>query len=328
MIEKAFTSGGSFDFTVAKKDAADIVLSYLKEEQIEKVKNTEGVADYVEMLYYVTQYEKNPFFIAIGVTPEKGSMFYTNLIEGQELDPSDTNKVLIGKVASQNFKKNINDKIKLGEKEYSIVGIYESGVPFYDGGAVIHLTEAQTAQELENTVNMIGVKIKEGHNVEEVADRIESEQAEVTAIVDSSDYDAVDQGMKVTRAMTWVISILAIIIGGIGVMNTMIMSVFERTREIGILRSLGWTRFRILSLIIIESLVIGLFSIIIGGLLGLLIVKGIAALPAVKGFIEPTFTYMTLVKAIIVSVGVALVGGIYPAIRAAYFSPLEALRYE
>ena len=101
-------------------------------------------------------------------------------------------------------------------------------------------------------------------------------------------------------------------IGAVGMLNTMLMSVLERTREIGVLCSLGWRRRQVLGMILNESLVLGL--------VGLTGVWG--------GALEPAYTTQMFVQAIVVAVVAGIVGGIYPAWRATRMRPVEALRYE
>jgi putative ABC transport system permease protein len=118
------------------------------------------------------------------------------------------------------------------------------------------------------------------------------------------------------------------VIGAIGVMNTMIMSVFERTREIGILRAVGWRGSRILRMIVLESLGLCLVAAGVGVGLGILASRAILVVPAISAFLDPEYATDVFVRALAVAVVVALVGAIYPALRAVRLSPMEALRHE
>ncbi len=106
------------------------------------------------------------------------------------------------------------------------------------------------------------------------------------------------------------------------------MSVFERTREIGILRALGWSRRSIISMVLIESLMLGVLAAVIGASLGV----GLAELSTVarftEQFVDPVYDVATFLRAAVVALGIGAVGGLIPSWRAATFSPVEALRYE
>ena len=136
----------------------------------------------------------------------------------------------------------------------------------------------------------------------------------------------IDDTLDMINSATTAIEALAIIIGGLGVINTMMMTVFERTREIGVLKSVGWTKKRILSMIMGESIVLTIISGIIGSILGVL---AVFILFKVNGDnMTLIFNINIFIKAFIVALSVGIIGGLYPAIKASRLSPTEALRYE
>jgi len=134
--------------------------------------------------------------------------------------------------------------------------------------------------------------------------------------------------LEIMDAASLAVSFLAILIGGVGVTNTMMMSIYERTREIGVLRAVGWRRKRILSMILGESILLCVFSVLIGSLFGVVGVKLLTIQPLIRGIIEPMYTMDTFGRAFVVAFAVGLIGGLYPAYRASKLSPSEALRYE
>jgi putative ABC transport system permease protein len=108
----------------------------------------------------------------------------------------------------------------------------------------------------------------------------------------------------------------------------MIMSVFERTREIGVLRAVGWKRWRIILMIISEALAVTILATVAGIVIGVVVALGISALPVMRSLVEPAFNSVLFQRAIIVGIFVGILGGVFPAVKAARLSPLEALRYE
>jgi putative ABC transport system permease protein len=122
---------------------------------------------------------------------------------------------------------------------------------------------------------------------------------------------------------------LALIVGGIVVANTMIMSIYERTREIGTLRALGWPGKRILSQIMQESLLLCLLSAMLGSVGAVLLLSGLSSIPMPGGaMLRPAWDPGTFVTAIGLALVLGLLGGFYPAWRASNLQPVEALRYE
>jgi putative ABC transport system permease protein len=133
---------------------------------------------------------------------------------------------------------------------------------------------------------------------------------------------------RVLEQMASQISLLAIFIGGLGMLNTMLMSVLERTREIGVLRALGWRRRQVLGMILQESLVLGALGGVVGILLGLGVGRLVSLAEGMWGSIDLVYTPQMLLQAIIVALIGGAAGGLYPAWRATRMRPVEALRYE
>jgi putative ABC transport system permease protein len=144
----------------------------------------------------------------------------------------------------------------------------------------------------------------------------------------SSEFAENTNDIQSTKAMTDAIRLLAMIVGAIVLANTMIMSIYERTREIGTLRALGWPRRRILGQILQESLYLCLFAGLLGAVFGVLLLTGLTLVPGATRFISATWRAETFLSAIGLALLLGLLGGLYPAWRATRLSPVEALRYE
>jgi len=189
------------------------------------------------------------------------------------------------------------------------------------------LREAQALFGKPRQVGFLDIKVEDPHRVEEVRQRIEEGFPEVTISL-SSDFAERLPDLQAMEALMGGISILAVIVGGVGMMNTMVMSVFERTREIGVLRALGWRRRRVLLMVIGESLLLGLFSGIVGILMGVAMDKALGLLPFLGGFLTPSFRLSTFIQALVMALVLGMIGGLYPAWWASRLRPIEALRYE
>jgi putative ABC transport system permease protein len=108
----------------------------------------------------------------------------------------------------------------------------------------------------------------------------------------------------------------------------MVMSVFERTREIGIFRALGWSGVRIIRMVVTESLLLCIIAAAFGVLLGLGAVRVVMFNDTARNVLQPEYSGAIFVRAFVVAIGVALLGAVYPALRAVRLTPMEALRYE
>lgn len=325
--EETLKAGGA-DFTVVEANVSDMFLSKIEEDYTDKIKNVSGVEDAVGVLTSVQPVGGNPYFVVIGIEPEKLSLSGMKITSGAQFSTGDAKEIIIGKVAAEKLNKTVGDALTVGKEEYQTVGIFETGDLQQDGGAFMSLENAQKIEDQPGKVTMIYVKIKKDAKVEEVTETVEDQYGEnVTTISSLEDLQNVDQGLNTIDTASWAISLLAIVIGGIGVINTMIMSVYERTREIGVLKAVGWKDRRILSMILGESIVLTFLAGIVGIFLGLVAIQALIAL-GMGSFIKPVYSPPVFLKALGVALTVGLIGGFYPAYRASRLPPTEALRYE
>jgi putative ABC transport system permease protein len=134
------------------------------------------------------------------------------------------------------------------------------------------------------------------------------------------------QGYKIAKAMSWGTSLLAILVGVLGVMNTMLMTVFERKQELSILLAIGWKRSRIMSLILYESALLGLFGGIVGILVGVVGVHLLVRMPAIHGLLQPDVSLPLLATSVAIAMAVGVLSGLYPAWRSSRLSPSLAMQ--
>jgi len=318
-------SGGVGNITVMQRDVADMSLSSLDERVVNQLR---AMPEVKEASPYVLGFISNselPLFILGGLDPNSSAMTHYKLLSGRYIQRP--NELLVGKVASETYKVGIGDTMTLYDNRYRIVGIFETGVAYEDGGGILALREAQRLLNRGRTVSFIFVDVQNPVQAEAVRDAIDRRFAEARASL-SSEFAQNTDDMQSTMAMMSAIQFLAMLVGGIVVANTMIMSIFERTREIGTLRAVGWEARRILGQILQESLYLCLFAAIVGALFGVALLTAVAQIPGANQFVSPSWSIQTFITAFGVAIVLGIVGGLYPAWRASQLRPVEALRYE
>jgi len=318
-------AGGS-DFSVTEANSASVVSSIVDINRVNDLKNVSGVGDTTGVII-VNKALNGEVFMIMGIQHDDLEVAKLNIIQGTKFSEN-SNEIIIGKKASQSLNKTVGDTITLFNREFKIVGIYETGNMWEDTGSFISFPLIQNLTEKTDQVSMIFVKLKPDANLDEVTKNIEKTYPDLVTIKTADDFNKVNVGLDVIQSASWAISLLAILIGSIGVINTMVMSVFERTREIGVLKASGWRNRRIIIMILGESLVLTLVAYLVGIVVGIGAVRVLMAIPSIGNFIQPVYTADVFIRAFLIAVLVGLIGGVYPALRASRLPPTEALRYE
>ncbi|MGP8022657.1 MAG: ABC transporter permease [Methanobacterium sp.] len=262
-----------------------------------------------------------------GIDSNKLSLEGIDSINGSFYTNGSSNELILGSTAAKNFNKTVGSTVTLFGSNFTVTGIYQTGNFITDSGGFMSLNTLQNLTSNDGKVSDIAVKVADNANVTTVSQAIQNaypNQLSTTTAADEA--NRINQGLGFINTASTAISLLAIVIGGIGIINVMIMSVFERTREIGVLKAVGWRSSRILTMILGESIILTLTAAVVGIVVGVI---GVNVLLSVTGAgFKPELTVGILLRAIGIAFLVGIIGGLYPAYRASRLPPTEALRYE
>jgi putative ABC transport system permease protein len=319
-------SGSPGNITVMQRDVPDMSLSSVDENVVRQIQAMPQVESVSPMVLGVVLTPELPLFILHGLDPNSEAMDHYKLVAGRRVQrPSE---IIIGSNAAESYNLGLGDTLTLYNTRYKVVGIYETGVAWEEGGGILALRESQRILNRPRNVSFLFVNVKDPSMAEPVQDAINQRFPKVRASI-SSEFAQNTDDIASMQAAAGAIGMLALIVGGIVVANTMIMSIYERTREIGTLRALGWPGKRILSQIMQESLLLCLLSAMLGSVGAVLLLSGLSSIPMPGGaMLRPAWDPGTFVTAIGLALVLGLLGGFYPAWRASNLQPVEALRYE
>lgn len=325
-----FVRSGGAAFMVAQEGAADLTFSTLPESVVPRIERIEGVAQARGVFLHITSGGSNPYFFLAGVDPTTMDRDRIQLTDGRLVSPGvrGRDEIVLGDKAARDLGVGIGDRVTVAKHRFRLVGIFTSDVLWESGGGYAALGTVQKVAGKPGKLTITYVDLDPNADPSAVAASIEKTVPGVVVISGAADYSKVDQGFVILDAANAAISALAVLIGGIGVMNTMVMSVFERTREIGVLRAVGWSGRRVLRMVLTESLVLCIVAACLGVVFGVLAARLVVRAPAVKGFIELSYGTDIFIRGFVVALVVGIAGALYPAIRAARMTPMEALRYE
>jgi putative ABC transport system permease protein len=324
-IESGIHVAGSDLLVYQAGVAADILSSLDEAETRAALRRDPDVADVAAGMSHIMPVEGQRFTIILGV---EGNSFTYDAANATGPPISADDEISLGVVAAKTFGKNVGDRMTLSDREFRVISVFKTGVIIYDAAVVVHLPALQKMLGREGRVTAFFVDLKLGADAAAAAKRLEAANPEIVAIGGASEYHRVDIGLQTAEAMIWAVTLAAMVIGGVVVLNTMWMTVLERTREIGVLRATGWSRRRVIGAVLIEALTVALLAIPLGSGLGVGLALAIGFVPHVGQLARPSFSAGMFLLAGGAAISLSLLGGLLPAWRAARISPAEALRYE
>lgn len=243
-------------------------------------------------------------------------------------DPMATQTMLLGVHLADRLQAKIGDTVKLFEEPYTITGIFKSTSTWENGSMILPLAQLQKLTDRSGQVTYINVVLK-STGVQQAANDTISEISQIDKrllALTTSEYVETDTRMQLAHAMAWMTSVIALMIGTIGTWNTMLTSVMERTKEIGILRAIGWRRRRVVGMILGESCSLALLASVIGIAMAKLLTWALSQAPAARGLLSPQIDGYVLIQGMVLAIVIGLLGAFLPAWRAAQLSPTEAFR--
>jgi putative ABC transport system permease protein len=271
--------------------------------------------------------------LAYGLPEDSYEIAPLRFLEGRSFRGGQA-EVILGEVLAGNLGRRAGDTMDIQGASFLVVGVFRGGSALQTGAVMMPIRQLQKLADLTGKVTAFHVRLKPAPAGRAAAEHLKQARAAIESAVPglkavpAAERAHDNQFVSFARSIAWGTSLIALLVGALGIANTMAMAVFERTREIGILRALGWRRWRVIALIQFESAALGL----IGGALGLAggwgALRLLAALPMTANIAVGSISPLHSAEALAIALLTGLAAGAAPAWRAARLSPVEALRHD
>lgn len=316
-------------------------LKYFELPKVDEVRRVDGVEDASAGIGLFIDDSAGFSFgapdLIIGLQVDSSKKILEKLLvaQGRMLEPEDGRKVVVGSAIAEKLDASVGEELKLKNEPFEVVGILESTLSAPDQFAFIGYPEAlelflETNPYIKEKeiVETIYVTAESGVDPERVSERIADEVSEVRVISPDEAGQQISQFSLIFNAILLGIGLIALLVGGLSIINTMIMSVSERTREIGLKKAIGAETRSILGEYLLESAMIGLLGGLIGTGLGVSAIAVLNSITSTKQVTVFAITPTVVIGPVVFAVVLGTVAGFFPALRAARLEPVQSLREE
>jgi putative ABC transport system permease protein len=317
------------DLVVQPRGGAVQLSKGIKLEVGDQIRKLPGVREVISGLMDLVSFEDRDIFMVMvnGWEPNCPAIAQVRMLSGRRLQAGDRRVVMLGRILAANLSKKTGDQVQLYGQDFEVIGVFES-FSIYENGAVFMLLD-ELQRQMDRPGEVTGFLVhavdKRPAAIAELCRRIEALNPDFAATPCAEFVNSLTQ-MKVTRTMSWFTALFAIVIGAVGVMNTMAMTVFERRGEIASLRAMGWRKGRVARLIVSESLFLSVLGAALGIALGIGFTFLLAHWKKTSGIVQGDVSLRAIGEGLCVAVAISLVGAVFPAYRCARLPIADTLR--
>lgn len=314
---------GGAELGMFQAGVGELTASSLPDSLVPRVRRQRGVADATPIAVATGELPRRPSFLVFGVQPR--SFVYRSLVFVAGRGAVSPREAVLGDAAASALDLDLGDELRLSVGSFRVVGIYHAGVPFEDQGAALPLATVERIRGRPGDATTIAVKLERGAGADEVGERLGRAFPGTIAISQPGQVARADTNSLLIRKAATLFIALALVIGGIAIMNTMLMAVFGRASEFALLLAVGWPRRLLAQLVVAEGLLLGLAGALAGIVLGVaggeLLVRGFDA----SALVSPHFELWDFARALIVAAAMGTLGSLYPAWWVTRLTPARAL---
>lgn len=315
-------------YLVFERDVSDLFFSSVTRGQIAAIRSRPEVEAAHPVLFGIVSAPGHPVITCFGIEPADPRLAHATWQAGEPGSfGRGEGEIFLGSRAAEFLDARSGEVVAIGRGRFRVGGVFRTENGFEDGGVFLPLASAQAFFHRDDAVSVVAVKLRDQGAGPAFKRAIENAEPGVIAL-ENREFNSSYNSFKILHFTAWAVGICAFCLGGLGVANTMLMSVFSRIREIAVLRVCGFSRAQVSLLIFGEAVAIAAGGVAAGFALGSLLLAGLQRVPQFHGYVEPAVDPRVLLGIVATAFITAVLGAIYPARFASKIEPAEALRYE
>lgn len=326
MFERILSSDSQH--LVFERDVSDLFFSSVPAEIVGALRELPFVETAQPVLFGIVSSPGHPIITCFGVEAGDARIARAVWLAG---DPAafgvEPGRVYLGERAAGFLEARAGDTVPIGRETFTVGGVLRSENGFEDGGVFLPLADAQAFFHREGVSSVVTVKLRDKADGDALKQAVARASPNLIAL-ENREFSRSYSQFKIMNLTGWAVGICAFLLGGLGVANTMIMSVFGRIREIAVLRACGFSGRQIGALVLGEAAAVAAAGTLAGFAIGAATLAVLGAAPQLQGYVNAVVRADVTAGIVAVAFVTGLAGAMYPAWFASRIQPSEALRYE
>lgn len=315
-------------YLVFERNVSDLFFSSVTAEQVAALRALPHVAAAHPVLFGLVSSPGHPVITCFGITREDPRLSRARWVAGSAAGFGARNdEVFLGARAAEFLGARLGEPIAIGRGQFRVGGILETANGFEDGGVFLPLAAAQEFFHRGDAASVVSVKLRDEAQGALFKRAVESTLPAVIAL-ENREFNSSYNSFRILNFTAWAVGICAFCLGGLGVANTMLLSVFTRIRELAVLRVCGFSRGQVATLVFGEAIALAVVGLAAGFALGAALLAILQRVPQFQGYVRADIGPLALAGIVVTALITAASGAAYPAHFASRVQPAEALRYE
>ncbi|MFL5844816.1 MAG: ABC transporter permease [Solirubrobacteraceae bacterium] len=314
---------GQADFAVLQHGVEDPSASFLPQSVVDRVGKIDGVASATPVMLLADRLPDAPGSLVFGTTPKGKVSTRLVVVSGRRMEGP--GEIAVGDLLAEQLGVKTGDTMTIDKRKLEVVGTFHAGQFFVDGGAIIDVKLAQNMVQRPGEVTTIAVQVAADAHTKDVRKEILADVPGTDVISNPDEAARAGANGRLIRKTVLLLVAVALIIGGIGVANTMAMAVLERSRELALMSAVGWSPRQVSGIVLLEGVVVSVIGAGVGLLAGALGAGALGDALDVASVVKPSVTPWSIGRGLIIGVVIGVLGGLYPAWRVSRLPAEELL---